>query len=305
VIGGPVAMTSDDKGRALERAVHALERAILRDSPGFSERTFRVEPRKILLRDGVRHEIDLYVSIDITPAHSVVYVFECKNWAVPVGKNEIIIFSEKIAAADAQRGFFIARAFTKDAEAQAAKDTRIELLIANEPELEDIQGTVGNWAQIMINPCAIRNVEFFEKTLGQRVGIPTKIDPSTALLCIDGQPKPLIDWIKELGESAFQRAVIREDTSATTNGRYPAKFQVDFGFQDTNVMLNGARYIYVHLEGEGSFDVMRPQILSSFDVEKRGRFVHFLVSNDHFRSEVNLTITGAPGIAIRTTWQVW
>lgn len=98
-------MTSDDKGRALERAVHALERAILRDSPGFSESTFRIEPRKILVRDGVRHEIDLYVSIDVTPVHPAIYVFECKNWAVPVGKNEIIVFSEKIAAADAQRGF--------------------------------------------------------------------------------------------------------------------------------------------------------------------------------------------------------
>jgi hypothetical protein len=106
-------MTSDDKGRALERAVHALERAILRDSPGFSDRTFRFEPRKMLIRDGVRHEIDLYVRIDVTQIHSVVYVFECTNWAAPVGKNEIIVFSEKIAAADAQRGFFIAKAFYK------------------------------------------------------------------------------------------------------------------------------------------------------------------------------------------------
>ena len=298
-------MTSDDKGRALERAVHALERAILRDSPGFSERMFRVEPRKILVRDGVRHEIDLYVSIDVTPVHSVVYVFECKNWAAPVGKNEIIIFSEKIAAADAQRGFFIAKAFTKDAEAQAAKDTRIELLIANEPELEDIQGTVGDCAQIMINPCAVRDVEFFQKVLGQRVGTPAKIDPSTALLFIDGQPKSLIDWIKELGDCAFERAVIKTDTTETPNGRYPSKFQSDFGFEDINVTVDGTRYIYLHLEGEGSFDVMRPQIVSSFDVEKRGRFVHFLFSNDHFRSEVDLTITGRPDIAIRTTWQVW
>lgn len=298
-------MTSDDRGRALERAVHALEKAILSDSPGYSERTFRIEPRKVLSRSGVRHEIDLYVSIDITPLYSAVYVFECKNWADPVGKNEIIIFSEKIAAADAQRGFFIAKAFTKDAVAQAALDKRVELLVTNEPELEDVQGTLGNWAQIMINPCGVRKVEFFEKVLGHRVGTSTEVDLSTALLCIDGQEMSLIEWIKELAEGAFERAVIREDTTAHADGRYPVKFQVDYGFDDRYVTLDGTRYLYVHLEGDGSFDVMRPQLVSSFDVEKRGRYIHFLVSNDHFKSELDITVTHAPGMTIRRTRHVW
>jgi hypothetical protein len=59
-------------------------------------------------------------------------VFECKNWQDKVGKNDIIVFSEKVKATNAQRGFFVAKSFTKDAVAQAEKDPRLELLTAAE-----------------------------------------------------------------------------------------------------------------------------------------------------------------------------
>src|SRR5437879_2880832 len=49
-----------------------------------------------------------------------------------IPKNDIIIFSEKIKAAEAQRGFFVAPSFTRDAEAQARLDPRMELLTARE-----------------------------------------------------------------------------------------------------------------------------------------------------------------------------
>jgi hypothetical protein len=48
------------------------------------------------------------------------------------GKNEIIVLSEKIDAAGATKGFLVAKSFTKDAHAQAAKDTRLTLLTVAE-----------------------------------------------------------------------------------------------------------------------------------------------------------------------------
>jgi hypothetical protein len=59
-------------------------------------------------------------------------VFECKNWNSKVGKNEIIVFAEKVDAVSAAKGYFVATAYTEDAKAQAEKHTRLRLLLASE-----------------------------------------------------------------------------------------------------------------------------------------------------------------------------
>jgi len=66
------------------------------------------------------------------PGYEAIFVFECKNWQEKVGKNEIIVFSEKFRVANAQRGFFVAKSYTADAVAQAERDQRVELLLAAE-----------------------------------------------------------------------------------------------------------------------------------------------------------------------------
>ena len=124
--------TAQHKGNALEEAVRAIEETILRTSPNVKDKTYRIESKKIINADDVHHEIDLVVTFDLGPGNKPVYIFECKNWQEAVGKNEIIIFAEKIAAAGAQRGFFVAKSFTSDAVAQADKEPRMELVIAAE-----------------------------------------------------------------------------------------------------------------------------------------------------------------------------
>ena len=124
--------TPVEKGNILEEAVHAIEHQILASSPSLKEHTFVIESKKYVVSNGVRHEIDIYVSVDLGRGYRSIFIFECKNWEAAVGKNEIIVFSEKIDATLAQRGFFIAKSFTSDAQAQAQKDPRITLLVATE-----------------------------------------------------------------------------------------------------------------------------------------------------------------------------
>ena len=106
-----------EKGDALEAAVAAIERHILGTSPRLSEKTFLIESKKRIFVNGVHHEIDIFVTIDPGGGYKSVFIFECKNWEDAVNKNEIVIFAEKVAAAQAQRGFFVAKSFTKDADA--------------------------------------------------------------------------------------------------------------------------------------------------------------------------------------------
>jgi hypothetical protein len=126
------------KGKDLERAVSAIERAILRNSPSYDKDTFRIETRKIVTVEGVKHEIDIWVEVDLGKGYRSVFIFECKNQTEKVDKNDIIVFSEKIATLQAQHGFYVARSFTRYAEAQAARDPRMTLLPVTELPVEQI-----------------------------------------------------------------------------------------------------------------------------------------------------------------------
>ncbi len=114
-------VTANEKGNALEDVVASIESHILGTSPGLSEKTFLIERRKIIDAAGVHHEVDVFVTIDHGSGYKSVFVFECKNWQNPIGKNEVIIFSEKIDAVQAQHGYLVAKSFTKDAEYQAER----------------------------------------------------------------------------------------------------------------------------------------------------------------------------------------
>src|ERR1700722_8924757 len=111
--------TPAEKGNDLEKVVAGIERHILHTSPNLCENPFLIESKKIICVGGVHHEIDIFVTIDSARGYKSVYIFECKNWTDAVGKNEVIIFSQKIGAAQAQHGYFVAKSFTRDAEAQA------------------------------------------------------------------------------------------------------------------------------------------------------------------------------------------
>jgi hypothetical protein len=128
--------TPQDKGDALENAVAAIEEVILQSSAGMGRKPL-VEKKKIITVNEVRHEIDVYVTADLAPGYKPIFILECKNWKDAVGKNEIIIFSEKIDAACATSGCFVAKSYTSDAVNQAKHDPRITLLLAAEYDPEN------------------------------------------------------------------------------------------------------------------------------------------------------------------------
>src|SRR5258708_6316200 len=97
-------LTPKEKGDALELAVQAIESSILKASPSYQEKTFTIEGQKIVTVADVRHEVDIWVSVDLGEGYTALFIFECKNWEESVGKNEIIVFAEKIRALQAQRG---------------------------------------------------------------------------------------------------------------------------------------------------------------------------------------------------------
>src|SRR5713101_9183446 len=123
--------TPQEKGDALENAVAAIEEVILQSSEGLGRKPV-IEKKRILIVNGVRHEIDVYVTADLAPGYRSIFIFECKNWKEAVGKNEIVVFSKKIDVSHATSGCFVAKSYTSDAVNQAKQDPRITLLLASE-----------------------------------------------------------------------------------------------------------------------------------------------------------------------------
>lgn len=186
--------TSQQKGDSLERAVRAIETAILRQAPGYDEKTFRIEGKKtIKTKEGVHHEIDIWVNVEIAAGYTATFIFECKNWKANVGKNEIVDFAEKIKAAQAQKGFFVAKSLTRDAEAQAKSDSRIEILLVRELPTGEvptrIQSFHGVFAELQETRCTIIH--------GCEQGTTTPVDLNSASFTIDGEEHDLGVYLKQ------------------------------------------------------------------------------------------------------------
>jgi hypothetical protein len=117
-----------EKGNVLEKAVALIQEVILRTDPKLAGTGFSIELNKIEIVSGVRHEIDVFVKTLRDSPYESNWIFECKNRNEPANKNDVIILAEKVKAFGANRGFLVARNFTKDAEAQVKLDGRLEFI---------------------------------------------------------------------------------------------------------------------------------------------------------------------------------
>jgi hypothetical protein len=119
---------NNQKGKVLERAVKLIQEAVLKSDPKLKGISFSIETNKTIKVADVRHEIDVFVKTLPNSSYESTWIFECKNWSEPVGKNQVIYLTEKVKVVGATKGFLVAKEFTKDARAQANTDQRLGLI---------------------------------------------------------------------------------------------------------------------------------------------------------------------------------
>jgi hypothetical protein len=263
-------ISAKNKGDALEAAVRAIESVILRSFPGFSEGTFKMEAKKILIVDGVRHEFDLHVAASLAVGYDAIFIFECKNWAEKVGKNEIIVFSQKIKVANAQKGFFVATGYTEYAVAQAALDPRMELKVAEElaPELVmvpfEFHGieVVGTKAAVSFD-CGNPGVS------------PTlhSMDMLTATFVVRGAVVDLDQFIRTWISDLSKRRADGFPSGAAEEGIHTLNFDDERDFENGDAILNDRKIRRVRVAGTVDVKVSKAVVVSAFDVVSRGRMI--------------------------------
>jgi hypothetical protein len=256
------------KGNALEDSVRAIEFTILRSFPGYSESTFRIEGKKILSVEGVRHEIDLYVSVSLGAGYGAVFIFECRNRQEKADKNDIIVFAEKIHVANAQRGFFVAKAYTADAVAQAKKDERIELLSVAEFEPAAVE-VPGAFHGIQLGETHSHlSIRAKSATIGE-----FPVDLETALLTLDAVETPLKPYATEWIQQASNRRCDRFPSGLVEDGMHVLEFDESRKFEVGQAVVDGFPVAEIQLTGTVQVYVSRAVVVSAFEVATRGRVV--------------------------------
>jgi restriction endonuclease len=260
------------KGNALESAVLAIEQLILRTSPNVKEKTYRIESKKIINAVGVHHEIDLFVTFAVGSGYDSVYIFECKNWKEAVGKNEIIVFAEKIAAAGAQRGFFVAKSFTADASAQADKESRMELIVASE---HDASSTVLPFGYQTTHMTPTNVGLHFRKygVVGRTEAI--KIDFPTAIVLLNGTLLNMLDYINDWATEAMNESMLTFPSGTLVDGVYPRECLSKRTFSDGAFVLNGTSIGEAEITVRFDIQLVRPAVKSHFEINGRGRVISF------------------------------
>ncbi len=245
----------------------------MHSSPAYNEKTFNIESKKIVTVDGVRHEIDIFVRVDVGGGYEAVFIFECKNWAEKVGKNELIIFTEKIQATMAQKGFFVARSFTSDAEAQAAKEPRITLLRLADLPTDQIpipfsfHGISAELKHIDVQVVANPNVKKPAMSL----------DLDKVAFSLDHTEVDFTAYAREWGEEESARAVNRFRSHAVEEGAHELSFEAKRDLSHSSAIVNGTRVLEATLKGTSVVHVAHGKIISYFAVESRGRALSVLI----------------------------
>ena len=267
-------ITPQQKGTNLEDAVRLIEQTILNSKPGLKEFPFLIETKKIFVADGVRHEIDVYVEIDLGHGYKSIFIFECKNWKDPVGKNELIIFSEKLKVTNAQKGYFAAKKLTKDATNQAAKDERIELLeIASDnsvllsfPDFHSIerdQSKVHTNANFIKRGARNTNIEY------------QPLSPDECKIELDGTLIDLTQYINEKSSEIIEKRINKEPTHRLSEGVYNYEYNETIFYEHSSLIVQGFDIERIELDITFPIIVTRPKIKYAFEVGKRGKVISY------------------------------
>jgi Restriction endonuclease len=265
-----VMQTTSAKGDALEEAVRAIETAIVRSFPGYSESAFRIQGKRILFVSGVHHEIDLFVTAAMGPGYEAVFVFECKNWQDKVGKNEIVVFSEKVKAANAQRGFFVAKSFTADAVAQAAQDRRLELLLAAELDPSAVMVPAGFHSIFLGETNAGVSIRMTGAS-SDAVALP--IDLDAASFSLGSESANLKTYVNAWVDKARHARCDHFPSVLAAEGVHVLEFNDARNFDEDRASVNDQPVSIMTLTGTVKVQVCKAVVVSAFEVASRGRVI--------------------------------
>lgn len=258
--------SSQEKGALMERAVAAIESAVLEQNPELRGHKLTIECRKTVVTDEVRHEIDLFVTIPRGDGYDAVFIFECKNQLENVGKNDIIIFSEKIHATNATRGFFVATGFGAYAQAQAQKDSRLILLHAAENRL-----SIGAFEHFCMDVEIDPKLRF---TLRER-DTAAVIKPASTGILYCGKRMSFDLFMRRTINRLVTERLKKPDVNGLSPGIYTLQMEGVCRFAKRALVVDERDIEAMNFKLKFGYKRFQPRIVAGIEVCGRGRYVEF------------------------------
>ncbi len=255
------------KGDALEKAVQLLEAFILGTNPATKDAMVTIEPKKIVVVNGVKHEIDIYITIDYGKGYKAIFIFECKNWTKKVDKDEIIVFSKKVEVVHAQTGYFIAKSFTRDAEAQAEQDGRLKLLIATE-ELDTSTRLIVDF-HILLNTNVNSHSNFILRPF--KSGILT----NESFVSYNNEHLLLGTFNERMRQRLIDETMRSVPPTNFVDDACSYKITKTVLFQPHELFIEGQECYRLDMTVTWKTRIIRPPIVSKFDIKTRGRVITY------------------------------
>jgi hypothetical protein len=265
-----MAKQNSSKGAALEKAVAIIEETILSKDPRLRGFSFSVELNKIFTIDGVRHEVDVFVTTAPNTPYEGRWIFECKNWKEPVGKNEIIILAEKVQAVAASSGFIVARELTKDAAAQLKLNKRLTFVRCAD-EFADI-------LKIQLKH-TIREITHVEIALKERGVAPTdglrNADLSNKPCVLDNRSMLFKEFILEQAHRIVAEELSQDPAVLRAEGGIAKTCCSDILFSEREFLIGSMEVERMRLWVSFQLFVRPTKLVSKFELSKRGRVYTF------------------------------
>jgi len=266
-----MASASVQKGHDLERAVKFIQETILASDPELKGTKFSIEGNKIVTVSGVRHEIDVWVKTLPGSRYESTWIFECKNWKKPVSKNDVIILTGKVNALAANRGFLVARRFSKDAEAQAKLDPRLKLIECTDEFASPLRSI-----ELIHSVCDLlpMHVNMKQRGVAPRKD-PTTLDLKGKICRLNGTP---VDF------NLFMDKRIRELLSQDKNenaaqyeheGAHWGRRSEQILFEPGEFLIGEMDVEYMVLDIKYTLTLRKQKLISKFELKGQGRAFSF------------------------------
>jgi hypothetical protein len=181
------------------------------------------------------------------------------------------VFAEKIAAAGAQRGFFVAKSFTADAEAQANKEPRMKLVVAAEHGPASAILPLGYQSRFQ----KVTHVKaIFRKpgSVGARV---ERYDISQATPTLNGNPLNLLEYMNAWVTEAINESMRTFPSGTLAEGIYKRECTAERSFGEGVLIVNGTPIGTATITVQFDIHLVRPAVKSHFEIGGRGRVISF------------------------------
>jgi hypothetical protein len=279
---------SKTKGDALEHAVQCIEEAMHRSVPGLKGANAIIERNKIIRKNGVPYEIDLWVRLNPDTLYETAHILECKNWQQPVGTDEVAKLSLKKRVLQAATATIIAREFTAAAEALAPQE-----------QLALHRFSDNFWSPLDSLQCAATTHEVGNAAVTVHYRHPSPDNPTTldyrTVVCRSGSQIAGLYGFLSPQIDRHIRAVGTQDPRSRLEGLHRGRTEFGCAFELGEFFMDDREVSYLTVALDYVMNVQHARVVVKFDVEHRGGFIRMEYPPGTFgQKEVALEILTKP-----------